>query len=416
MLQPAKNIYHLLQAILANVVYGFPSKKLKVIAITGTDGKTTTTTLLYHILKDAGYKVALISTVAAYIGHDEIDTGFHVTTPSPFSLQKLLRKIAGANMEYVILETTSHGIDQQRIWGVTPSYAAITNVTHEHLDYHKTYESYLATKAKLLLAAPHAYVNRDAKESATLLLEILKDNGFQERKDGESDLPSDAKLFEVVSAFDLSSQVKAAVSHRFGHEQYNAENTAIAAKIAGSLGIREKVIAKAITHFPGVPGRMQEVAKVQGVRFVVDFAHTPAALEQALKATRLKLQTGKGRLILVFGCAGLRDHTKRPMMGDTAARLADLVVLTAEDPRTEDVWAIIAQIKSGVQKGSHAKIVSIPDRYEAISFAYRQLAKPGDTVLITGKGHEKSMAYGGVEYPWNDSDAVRRVIAEQEDK
>lgn len=387
-----KNLFHLLEAIVANIWYGFPARKVKVIAITGTDGKTTTSTLVYAMLKAAGKKVALISTVAAYIGSDEIDTGFHVTTPSSFALQRLLKKIAKHNMEYVVLETTSHGIDQNRVWGITPYIAAITNVTHEHLDYHKTFEKYVETKSRLLRLATHSILNEDAAESYTLLADLLKDHGYISTK-----------------ATELSAPVKKATEKRFGAQQYNFENVAIAVKILSLLEISEKPIIKAITEFAGVPGRMQQVSTAHGVRWIVDFAHTPAALEQALKAVQADVKKD-GRVIVIFGCAGLRDHTKRPLMGEIAGELADLVILTAEDPRTEDVWAIIAQIKSGVKPAHVAKIISIPDRGQAIEFASTKLARPGDTILVTGKGHEKSMCYGDVEYPWNDADAIKKTI------
>lgn len=392
MLQQMKNLYHLLEAIVANIWYGFPAKNLKVIAITGTDGKTTTSTLVYAMLKAAGKKVALISTVAAFIGSDEIDTGFHVTTPSSFALQRLLKKIAKHHMEYVVLETTSHGIDQNRVWGITPYIAAITNVTHEHLDYHKTFEKYVETKSRLLRLATHSILNEDAAESYTLLADLLKDHGYISTK-----------------ATELSAPVKKATEKRFGAQQYNFENVAIAVKILSLLEISEKPIIKAITEFAGVPGRMQQVSTAHGVRWIVDFAHTPAALEQALKAVQADVKKD-GRVIVIFGCAGLRDHTKRPLMGEIAGELADLVILTAEDPRTEDVWAIIAQIKCGVKPAHVAKIISIPDRGQAIEFASTKLARPGDTILVTGKGHEKSMCYGDVEYPWNDADAIKKTI------
>lgn len=392
MIQDIKNIFHLLEALLANILFGFPSKKLKVLAITGTDGKTTTTTLLYHILRKADYKVALISTVAAYIGEDEIDTGFHVTTPSSFALQRLLAKIAKQKIDYVILETTSHGIDQNRIWGIHPTIAAITNVTHEHLDYHKTFENYLRTKARLLLRSDLAIVNKDAKESDEMLEGVLQSAG---------------KEFELASIDKLPRKVRQAVFTRFGDQEYNYQNTAVAFAIAKHLEVKEKDIVTAITHFPGVPGRMEEVLKHRGIRVIVDFAHTPNALEVALQS--LQDDRKKGRVITVFGCAGLRDHTKRPLMGAVATKLSDLVVLTSEDPRTEDVWSIIAQIKSGVE-GNHGKIVSIADRYQAIQFALLELAKSGDTVIITGKGHEKSMCYGETEYPWSDQEAVKKIM------
>lgn len=410
-MQKLKNFFHLLEAVLANLMYGFPSKRLRVLAITGTDGKTTTTTLLYHMLKKAGKKVALVNTVAAYIGDDEIDTGFHVTTPSPFALQKILRRIADRGMEYVVLEVTSHGIDQNRIWGIHPSISAITNVTHEHLDYHKTFERYLQTKARLLLGSDLAIINLDAKSSAELLTGILQEHGFVEFKDSTE---GEKRNYRTVQADTLSKKISTAVRKRFGTQAYNFENVAIASSIAKSVGVEEKYIANAIYEFPGVPGRMQEVAHHHGIRVIIDFAHTPNALEHALRSFKLsqKEKKTKGKLILVFGCAGLRDHSKRPLMGEIASRLADYVVLTAEDPRTEDVWTIIAQIKSGVTVG-HQKITSIPDRQSAIAFAINELAHNGDTVLITGKGHEKSMCYGRIEFPWSDQEAVQRVISAQ---
>lgn len=393
-----KNFAHLLEAIVANAIFGFPSSKLKVLAITGTDGKTTTSTLLYHILKTAGKNVALISTVAAYVGDTEIDTGFHVTNPSSFALQRLLRKIASKNIEFVVLEITSHGIDQNRNWGIHPLIGAITNVTHEHLDYHKTYENYLETKAKLLLASKTAVLNKDAQDSYEKLLRIVKKAGIP---------------FEPVSVKAMPSKITRAARRRFGQEAYNLENVSVAAGIVKQLLVNEQDIAEAVKTFPGVKGRMEEIANERGIKIIVDFAHTPNALSQALTTLRKEMGEGKGRLISVFGCAGLRDHTKRPIMGKIAADIADLAIFTAEDPRTEDVWTIINQMKSGVESG-HDKIVSIADRYEAISFALNKFAKPGDVIAITGKGHEKSMNFAGTEYPWSDQEAVKKVLLGEE--
>lgn len=386
-----KNFIHLLEAMLANALYGFPAKKLKVIAITGTDGKTTTASLLYHILKTAGKNVALISTVAAYIGEEEIDTGFHVTNPSSFALQRLLRKIVAARMEFVILETTSHGIDQNRNWGIKPELAAVTNVTHEHLDYHKTFDQYLKTKAKLLISADHAFLNADAKESFESLQRILK-----QRK----------TVFSVVSLEGMPNKIMRVARKRFGDENYNFENVAVAADMTKEIVTSEDIV-KAIKTFPGVRGRMEEIPNDRGLTIIVDFAHTPNALEQALKAIRKKMTSGK--LIVVFGCAGLRDIGKRPKMGKIAGEHSDLAIFTAEDPRAEDIWTIINQMKSGVT-GNHDKIVSIADRYNAIQFAIDKLAKANDTILITGKGHEKSMNLGGKEYDWSDQEAVKKVL------
>lgn len=395
-----KNKAHLLEAILANVLYGFPSRRLKVIAITGTDGKTTTSTLVYHVLKSAGKNVALISTVAAFIGDEEIDTGFHVTNPSPFALQRLLSKVASKGMEYVVLEVTSHGIDQNRNWGITPEVAAITNVTHEHLDYHKTFDNYLETKAKLLVGSGMAILNQDAQGSYEQLLRIMKRNNVE---------------ITTVSAKTLPAKVLRAAKQRFGQETYNFENTAIALGIAKAVGVNDAEVASALKTFPGVKGRMEVIPNEIGLQIIVDFAHTPNALERALTTLKSKTRSGKkqGRLISIFGCAGLRDVTKRPLMGEIASRLSDLTVFTAEDPRTEDIWTIINQMKSGVVRG-HDKIVSIEDRFKAIEFAIKKLAQSGDVILITGKGHERSMNLGHGETPWSDQEAVQKILRNED--
>lgn len=399
MVRQIKNLVHLGIAVVANICFGLPSKKLKVIAITGTDGKTTSSTLIYHVLHQAGLKVALISTVAAFIGEEEIDTGFHVTTPSPFALQKLLKRILDQGFEYVVLEVTSHGIDQNRVWGIHPYIGAITNVTHEHLDYHKTFSHYLATKAKLLLRSQTALINDDAKDSVNELKAILNAHQYP---------------FETFAVDQIPKKLRDAVEKRFGAQHYNRQNSALTIAIAKKLGVKDRVISQAILQFPGVAGRMQKIVNKRGLTIIVDFAHTPNALEVALlslqsKSTAKATKGHRGKLILVFGCAGLRDASKRPLMGEIASRLADHVILTAEDPRTEDVWSIIHQIKSGVQSG-HQKVVSIADRYTAIEFALNTLAHPGDTILITGKGHEKSMCFGTTEYPWSDQQAVHSVL------
>lgn len=412
-LRTLKNAAHYLEAQAALLRYGNPSKGMYIIGVTGTDGKTTTSTLIYWMLKEAGYAVALVSTVAAYIGNEEIDTGFHVTNPSPFALQKLLRRVKDKGIEYVVLEITSHGIDQHRNVGIHPEIALITNVTHEHLDYHKTFENYLQTKAKLLTSSKYAILNHDATESYDQLKAIVEAAGTE---------------YESVRFKQLHASLRDAAVKRFGSATYNLENVSCAAAVGKRLGIERSQIASAIRSFPGVKGRMQIIPNKRKLNIIVDFAHTPNALEQILKTVRTEYGIGKsekksttkkgtgrqkkGKLILVFGCAGLRDHTKRPLMGDIASRLADLAIFTAEDPRIEDVWSIIAQMKSGV-KVNHDRIVSIADREAALSFAL-ELAKPGDTILVTGKGHETSMCFGTTEFPWNDADALNRLLDTKE--
>jgi UDP-N-acetylmuramoyl-L-alanyl-D-glutamate--2,6-diaminopimelate ligase len=395
-----KRPYHLvktglLKGLRAEFKYGFPAQKLHVIAITGTDGKTTTSTMLYHILKQAGKKVALLTTVAAYIGDEKIDTGFHVTSPDPESLHKFFKQLVDEEYEYVVLEVTSHGMYQYRTWGVMPLIAGITNVANEHLDYHINYQQYLEAKAELLTKSSFALVNDD-DQSAFQLKKILR---------------AEKTPFATYSLEDgIHHTIKKVIEKRFP-EKYNQSNARLAFAISQKLQIPVKEYKKAIADFPGIPGRM-EVIQTKPFKVIVDFAHTPQGLEAALTALRkqLKKQTKKGRLIAVYGAAGLRDFKKRPVMGKIGSELADLVVFTAEDPRTEDVWAIIRQMKEGLTK-NHNKIVSIANRGEAIDFALKKLAKPGDIVGIFGKGHEQSMCYGTVEHPWDDRKAARETLA-----
>jgi UDP-N-acetylmuramoyl-L-alanyl-D-glutamate--2,6-diaminopimelate ligase len=372
--------WHLPQAVLANLCYRFPSRKLTVIGITGTSGKTTTAHLLYHILDTAGLKVALISTIAAKIGQKEIDIGLHVTNPDSFPLQKLLRMIVNRGYKYVVLEVTSHGLDQHRTWGINFTYAVLTNITHEHLDYHKTFANYQQAKLKLISSAKIAVLN-SADQSFTAAKELAH---------------------KVIA---YRPQSKYSSPRLIG--SFNDANIAAAVTVARDLAIDEKTIKKAVHSFPGIPGRMELVQK-KPFTVIIDFAHKPDALEKALSAIKL-LTPKQGRVIAVFGSAGLRDVKKRPLMGAIAARLADITILTAEDPRTEDVNLIIDQIAAGWQKAKGKQLYRQPDRQQAINLAIK-LAQPGDTVALFGKSHEKSMCFGTIEYPWSEHQAVNKAL------
>lgn len=395
-----KRPYHFLKTgvlngIPAQLWYRNPQKKLKIIAITGTDGKTSSSTLLYSVLKANGKKVGLISTVAAYLGDEEVDTGFHVTAPRPWDVFQLMRRMVKENYEYLVLETTSHGIYQYRTWGITPSIAGLTNITHEHLDYHLTYDNYVAAKALLF------------KRAATVVLNKDDHSFFKVKKllSGHRDI-EDYSLSEA-----LSPLLAKTITQKFP-EIYNQYNARLVTKIAEVVGLTDKEIVKGLKAFSGVKGRLQKVPNRLGFNIVVDFAHTPNALEGVLTTlkSKNKVQSKPGKLIAIFGCAGLRDHQKRPMMAEIATRLADKVIFTAEDPRTEDVWSIIRQMKEQLTPPAHRKILSIVDRGEAIYFALTKIAQPGDWIAVLGKGHEHSMCYGTTEYPWNDVDAINQML------
>jgi UDP-N-acetylmuramoyl-L-alanyl-D-glutamate--2,6-diaminopimelate ligase len=386
----------ILLGVPAQLKYRFPARKLHIICITGTDGKTTSSTLLYHVLKQGGKKVALLSTVAAYIGNEELDTGFHVTTPDPAQIQRFMRRLVSEGYDHLVLETTSHGIYQHRIWGVTPEVVGVTNITPEHLDYHLSYDLYLQAKAIL------------ARKAQTVVLNGDDDLSFSKLKKEVRDTAKEVIIYSVEAP--LPRSVKEAIKNRFP-QAFNQMNARMVYAIAQKYGVDNADFNEAIKTFPGIPGRMQPVAKKNGIEVIVDFAHTANGLREALTTLRKQMneRKQKGKLIAVFGCAGLRDIQKRPMMGRSGAEIADLAVFTAEDPRTEDIWSIIRQMKSNLGE-YHSKVLSIPDRKEAIRFAIHNLAKSGDIVGIFGKGHEKSMCYGTTEYPWSDVDAATEAL------
>ncbi len=397
LLYATKRYYHLfktglLDGLRAEFTYNFPARKLTILTITGTDGKTTSSTMLYEVLKAAGIKVALLSTVAAYLGDEKIDTGFHVTSPQPGDLQAFMRKMVDQGYTHLVLEVTSHGAYQHRTWGVTPTVAGVTNIAHEHLDYHLNYDNYVHAKSLILKKAPIVVLNAD-------------DQSYYKLADR---IPVDRTMITYSASATLPKKVSKAISNKF-NESFNQQNARLVYAMSRAAHVEDKDFITGIQSFSGISGRMEKISIKKPFEVVVDFAHTPQGLEAAMGALRSRL-TKKGRLIAVFGCAGLRDFKKRPLMGKIAADLADLSIFTAEDPRTEDVWSIIRQMKEQLTTG-HDRIISIADRQEAINFAINSVAKKDDIVGIFGKGHETSMCFGTTEYPWSDQEAVKIASA-----
>lgn len=375
-----KNLFHLIEGIFWVIFYRYPARTLKVIGVTGTDGKTTTSHLIYELLKRSGKRVALSSTIGVKIGSEMIDTGFHVTTASSKLLQKLIRRVVDEKMEYLVLEVTSHAIDQHRIFGCNFYISVFTNLTREHLDYHPSFEDYRETKMRFLAKTPITILN-ELDSSYEYIKRLCKGRvlGYKMYK-GKIDNP---KL----------------------PGEYNRQNVAAMEKVAEVMQIERKIVDGTAKDFFGIEGRMEEVKNNHGLRIIVDFAHTPNALENVLGEVRGQT---KGKVICVFGCAGERDRSKRSIMGEIAGRLADVVVITAEDPRSEDVNEIINEIAKGIT--SSKKIHKVLDRGEAIKYAINKVAKKGDLIIICGKGHEKSMAYGRIEHPWSDVEAVKLAL------
>lgn len=387
MIRWLKSLYHLAVAVGSSIYFGFPARSLTVIGVTGTDGKTTTATLLYEILKSAGYKTSVITSVHAVIAGTSYDTGFHVTTPTAFWVQKYLREAVDHGDSHVVLEVTSHALSQYRVWGIRFKVGVLTNVTHEHLDWHKTYERYLMTKLTLLRSSDTAIINKDEGELYAAIAPLLRTRTmvtYGMRR--QATVTPETHPFETKLPGDFN--------------QYNCLAAIAAADV---LGIPKEVIRKTVKAFAGVPGRMEVVA-TKPCRVIVDFAHTPNAIDKALKTVR---DMTKGKVIHVFGSAGLRDRTKRPYMGKASAEYADKIVLTEEDFRTENNETIMDEIAAGIPV--YKDVHRFADRSDAIAFALAEV-KSDDTVIITGKGHEKSLCRGKAEIPWSDQDAVNKIL------
>lgn len=411
-------------AHMSAALYDFPARNLTMIGVTGTDGKTTTSNFIYQILQAAGLRSGMVTTVSALIGDRALDTGLHVTTPEAYDTQRYLRQMVQAGLSHAVLESTSHGLAQQR--GARPEefdIAVVTNITHEHLDYHGSYEAYFQAKAGLFagLAAPKqkdnlveplAVLNRDDRSYQPLSELVMTKQISYGLGDGAILTATEIKNTLNVLRFTAHGPGFSQPIETSLIGEHNVWNTlaALGATVVG-LGIEPGIAAQGIHNLAGVPGRMERISMGQDFLAVVDFAHTPFALEAALKAGR-KLTTG--RVIAVFGSAGLRDKQKRRMMAEISAELADISVLTAEDPRTESLNGILQEMAEGAEhKGGveDKSFFRVPDRGEAIRFALRR-AGPGDLVMALGKGHEQSMCFGETEYPWDDRIAMRAVLAE----
>ncbi len=393
MFQSIKNIYHYLQALLSAIYFNFPSKNLTVIGVTGTDGKTTTVNMIYHILKSNGQKVSMISSVNAQIGSKKIETGFHVTTPSPFQVQKLLRQSVISGDRYFVMEATSHGLDQNRLAFVNFIIAVKTNITEEHLDYHKTWERLAMAKLKLFKNVQYSVLNSDDKAYS-----FLKDK-----------VSGTIITYSQKNKADISLQNFPVKLKILG--DFNISNALAAASVANILKIPKSKIISSLASFEGVAGRMEKVDLGQKFTVIIDFAHTPNSLKNALSALRSQVNP-KSKVIAVFGAAGKRDKSKRQKMGVCAAELADISIITAEDPRSEKVEDISSQIAAGFRKSDKREnkdYYQIAQRREAINFAISK-ARDGDIVGLFGKGHEKSMAYNGKELTWSEVEVAKQAI------
>ncbi len=418
----------------SSAFYDFPANKLVMIGVTGTDGKTTTINLIYEILIEAGQKAGMVSTVNAMIGENVLDTGFHVTTPDAIEIQKYLSQMVTAGLKYAVIETTSHGLQQKRVLGEDFDIGVLTNITHEHLDYHQTFQEYQDSKAilfrGLIKSDPDgrknvkgAVLNRDDSSYEFIHNEIgrmlLSYGTHPEANFRARDVNlSDSGLQFSVEWTDWHEKKQTSELNYPYLGSYNVYNCLAAfSTTVGILKIDPAAAVKAISKAPLIPGRMEKVDSGQDFLAIVDFAHTPNALFNAINTARQLLdsqENREGKILSVFGSAGLRDRQKRVQMAEISADYSDLTILTAEDPRTESLELILDEMTKGMLfrgKVEGTDFWRITDRSEAIRFAV-SMAKPGDIVLLCGKGHEQSMCFGEVEYPWDDRIALRAALCE----
>ena len=440
-----KNWIHLQQSKWANIRYGYPAKELKIIAVTGTDGKTSVSTMIYSIMLKAGFKVGLITSVSMKFNKTSIDTGFHVTTPDPWIIPRYLRIMANAGIKWVILETTSHALDQNRLGPIQIEKAVFTNITHDHLDYHKTWLSYAHAKTKLInyLKEGGEVIYNDKAKGARIIEKKIKASKQVILKTSIDQLQ--AKVIEVSSEglrfkFEIKKKLEEIFIPILG--EYNIGNSLLAIKACENL-VNTATVFETLKNYKTVKGRMQIVKKRIPCLVIIDFAHTSNALKNALLTVN---NLRKGKIINVFGCAGLRDRQKRKFMGRISAKYSNVSIITAEDPRSENLEKIndailvgsdrknsrlikrfasrkaymktnLTKIKEKVQENFQNKNTSIftfdensiKSRQDAIDLAIK-LAESDDIIIITGKGHERSLCFGSTEYDWSDFDAVTNAI------
>jgi len=406
---------HLIEAVLANIRYGFPGRKLRIIGVTGTNGKTTTSFLIHRLLHESGIKVALLTTVANGIGDAIIPQAEHITTAQASVLQKKLRDYARAGVEWVVVETSSHSLAQHRVWGVPYEIAVMTNITHEHLDYHGTFKKYVEAKRRLFtIANKHGFrfgVVNAQDPSAKLFVDSVANSTTYGIGAGE------LSATKVKLAADHSSYCARVDGDMYDIRvnipgEFNVSNSLAAIAVGRKLGLSKKEIETGIAALTGVEGRMQVISEGQKFQVIVDFASTPDAFERFFESVR---PLTKGKLIAVFGSAGRRDETKRSVQGAIAGKSADIIIATEEDDRDVDGHQILKEIAAGAKKAGKTEgkdLFLVLNREEAIGFAMTQVTGPDDVVVLLGKGHEQTIERTDGVYPWNEAEVARAALQE----
>lgn len=406
---------HLVEAILMNVRFGFPARKLRFIGVTGTNGKTTTSFYIHRMLHEAGVKTALMTTVAYGVGDDIVMQAEHATTAKANVLQRRLKEFAKAGVEWVVVEASSHGLAQSRVWGVPFEVAVLTNITHDHLEYHGTFEKYREAKKRLFkIANKHGYkfgvINADDPNAREFVDTVANSTTYGIR--GGQLRAKDIKLSDTGTTYEAAiGKDSYSISTQIAGE-FNVSNSLAAVAVGRKLGLSKDEIENGISALQSVRGRMNAINEGQPFKVLIDFASTPDGFEKFFGSVRPLV---KGKLIAVFGSAGRRDEAKRAAQGAIAGKYADIVIATEEDNRDEDGQKILQQIAEGAiesGKNTDENLFLIPDREEAIGFALAQASQSSDMVVMLGKGHERTIERADGEHPWNEAEVVSAALQE----
>ena len=420
------DIYHRAQGMTAATVYGFPSTHMRVIGITGTNGKTTTANLLAHILEASGAKVGMATTVNIWTGNKKWVNETKMTTLSPFALQGLLRQMVNNKCQYAIVETTSHALAQHRTWGIFYDVAVFTNLTHDHLDYHKTFDNYKIAKGKLFRDLANDLRKPNMPKISIVNLNDPEAHYFDQ-------FAADQKYYFAIDKVETPANPDALIWVNNIHEgrqhtyftlntakggidiklhlpgRFNIYNAAAASSVAFALGLDLPTIQQGIESAWQIPGRMEYIPNNHNLDIIVDYAHTPDSFQKVFEALR---PIARQKIIAVFGAAGDRDKTKRPILGQIASQFADEIILTEEDPGTEDAHQIIKEILPGIDKtkfreGKNLHIIL--DRKSALHHALTT-AKPNDLVLLLAMGAQTVIARGDKKIPYNEREVVQQIL------
>lgn len=407
--------WHLLEAIAANIRYGFPARGMHFIGVTGTNGKTTTTFMIHRLLHEAGFKVALTSTVAYGIGDDIRPQIEHMTTAVAKDMQKRLREFKNAGVNWVVIETSSHALAQSRVWGVPYEIAVFTNLTYDHLDYHKTFERYSEAKRKLFkIANKHGrtfgVVNADDKLGEKFANTIKRHVSYGMKK-------ADLTAHDVQLANDHTTYTAKIDNDSYDIflnliGEFNVYNSMAAIAVARELGLTKQQIEDGLKALKSVEGRVSSINEGQNFSVFVDFASTPDAFTNIFNTIRPLV---KGKLITVFGSAGRRDEAKRPIQGEIAGKFAEEIIITEEDDRDIDGNQIMDEIAAGVEKTGKKldkDYFKILNREDAIRFALGRAKSKDDAVLLLGKGHEKTIERANETIDWNETEVTRKLLKE----